>query len=138
MSPLRQSASSSASDDDQRYAGMDEKKRKRMISNRESARRSRMKKQKLLQDLTGEVSRLQAANKNIVSKIDETTERYAICAAQNNVLRAQAMELTDRLRYLNDVIDSTGLAADVADPLLKPLQNPCPMQPIASSGLFKF
>ncbi|XP_049389097.1 bZIP transcription factor 53-like [Solanum stenotomum] len=138
MSPLRQSASSSASDDDQRYAGMDEKKRKRMISNRESARRSRMKKQKLLQDLTGEVNRLQSANKNIVSKIDETTERYAICAAQNNVLRAQAMELTDRLRYLNDVIDSTGLAAGVADPLLKPLQNPCPMQPIASSGLFKF
>lgn len=138
MSALRQSASSSASEDDQRYAGMDEKKRKRMISNRESARRSRMKKQKLLQDLTGEVSRLQATNKNIVAKIEETTERYSIYAAQNNVLRAQAMELTDRLRYLNDVIDSTGLATDVADPLLKPLQNPCPMQPIASSGLFKF
>lgn len=138
MTALRQSASSSASEDDQRYAGMDEKKRKRMISNRESARRSRMKKQKLLQDLTGEVSRLQAANKTIVTKIDETTERYAICAAQNNVLKAQGMELTDRLRYLNDVINSTGLADDVADPLLKPLQTPCTMQPIASSGLFKF
>lgn len=135
MSALRQSASSSASEDDQRYAGMDEKKRKRMISNRESARRSRMKKQKLLQDLTGEVSRLQAANKNIATKIEETTERYAICAAQNNVLRAQTMELADRLRYLNDVLNSTGLAAD---PLLKPLQTPCPMQPIASSGLFNF
>ncbi|CAN4110965.1 unnamed protein product [Withania somnifera] len=138
MSALRQSASSSASEDDQRYAGMDEKKRKRMISNRESARRSRMKKQKLLQDLTAEVSRLQAANKNIITKIDETNERYAIFVAQNNVLKAQVMELTDRLRYLNDVINSTGLADDVADPLLKPLQTPCPMQPIASSGLFKF
>ncbi|MCD7446502.1 hypothetical protein HAX54_007817 [Datura stramonium] len=138
MSALRQSASSSASEDDQRYAGMDEKKRKRMISNRESARRSRMKKQKLLQDLTGEVSRLQAANKSIATKIEETAERYAICAAHNNVLRAQTMELTDRLRYLNDVLTSSGLAADVADPLLKPLQTPCPMQPIASSGFFKF
>nr|XP_009799077.1 PREDICTED: ocs element-binding factor 1-like [Nicotiana sylvestris] len=79
-------------------------KRKRMISNRESARRSRMKKQNLVQELTKEVSKLQAANRTIVAKIEETTERLTFCTAQNNVLRAQEIE-----KYLNDLINYSGL-----------------------------
>ncbi|OIT39265.1 bzip transcription factor 11 [Nicotiana attenuata] len=80
-----------------------------MISNRESARRSRMKKQNLVQELTKEVSKLQAANRTIVAKIEETTERLTFCTAQNNVLREQEIELTDRLKSLNDFINHSGL-----------------------------
>ncbi|OIT32581.1 bzip transcription factor 11 [Nicotiana attenuata] len=80
-----------------------------MISIRESARRSRMKKQKLVQELTKEVSKLQAANRTIVAKIEETTKRLTFCTAQNNVLRAQEIELTDRLKSLNDLINHSGL-----------------------------
>ncbi|XP_009779504.2 bZIP transcription factor 53-like [Nicotiana tabacum] len=142
MSALRQSGSSSASEGDQRYACMDEKKRKRMISNRESARRSRMRKQNLVQELTKEVSKLQAANRTIVAKIEETTERLTFCTAQNNVLRAQEIELTDWLKSLNDLINHSGLVTDVtnvADCLLKPWQITCSMQQIsASSGLFQY
>uniref|UniRef100_I1JQS0 BZIP domain-containing protein n=1 Tax=Glycine max TaxID=3847 RepID=I1JQS0_SOYBN len=49
---------------------IDERKRKRMLSNRESARRSRMRKQKQLEDLTDEVSRLQSANKKLAENIE--------------------------------------------------------------------
>lgn len=80
-----------------------------MISNRESARRSRMKKQNLVQELTKEVSKLQAANRTIVAKIEETTERLTFCTAQNNVLRAHEIELTNRLKSLNDLINYSGL-----------------------------
>ncbi|KAL3538268.1 hypothetical protein ACH5RR_001634 [Cinchona calisaya] len=131
-----------SSESDQRYAMMDEKKRKRMISNRESARRSRMRKQNQLQDLTDEIGRLQVANDGIVGKIDEITKKYMIYAAQNNVLRAQVVELSERFESLNDVIKNCEMAAgdvnQLPDPLLRPWQLSCSMQPIpASSGLFK-
>lgn len=132
-----------SSESDQRYAMMDEKKRKRMISNRESARRSRMKKQKQMQDLTDEISRLEVANNNVVSKIDEITEKYTVCGAENNVLRAQAMELTERLRLLSSVIKKREMDVNgnqLPNLLLKPRQISCSMQqPFpASSGLFRF
>lgn len=100
-----------------------------------------MRKQKQLQDLTDEMGRLQVANNSVVGKIDEITEKYMNYAAQNNVLRAQVLELTERLRSLNDMIKNCkmdGDAKQLPDPLLKPWQFSCSMQPIpASSGLFQ-
>ena len=137
---------SSASDEDPRYAMMDEKKRKRMLSNRESARRSRMKKQKLGEDLINEISRLQNSNKELVQKIDFTTQGYQNFAAENNVLMAQKMELVDRLNSLNFLLENLqgayGVPLDIPeipDPLLKPWILPCPLQLIpASSDMFQF
>lgn len=127
---------------DLKYAMMDEKKRKRMISNKESAKRSRIKKQKLVQDLTFEASKLQVANNGIVDKIDAATKGYMMYKAENNVLRAQAVELSERLKYLNDVIANSGIPTDIVDmpdPSMRPWQFPCPMQPIAaSSGMLRF
>ncbi|PON72394.1 Basic-leucine zipper transcription factor [Trema orientale] len=120
---------------------IDERKRKRMLSNRESARRSRMRKQKQLEDLTGEVSRLQIAITQIQQSINAKEQAYMQVESTNNVMRAQAMELTDRLRSLNSVLqiveDVSGLAVDIPeipDPLLKPWQLAYPIQPIAASA----
>ncbi|XP_019168656.1 PREDICTED: bZIP transcription factor 53-like [Ipomoea nil] len=143
MSGTRQSWSSSGSENDQRYAGIDEKKRKRMISNRESARRSRMKKQKRVEELTLEVGRLQAANSAIVGRIDDISKKYEVMAIEKSVLKAQEVELSERLKYLNDVMKNTGVGDSgnaAADPLMTPWQILFPkLLPIpASSGLFKF
>lgn len=141
-----QKQTSSGSDSDPRYANVDERKRKRMISNRESARRSRMRKQKQMEDLVNDTSQLESANTMLRQNIDAAKQRYIEIESANNVLRAQAMELTDRLRSLNSVLqiwgEVSGLSVEIPeipDPLMKPWQLPCPVQPImASADLLQF
>ncbi|ESW35169.1 hypothetical protein PHAVU_001G212800 [Phaseolus vulgaris] len=142
MASIQRSATSSGSE-----AGdlqIDERKRKRMLSNRESARRSRMRKQKQLEDLTDEVSRLQGANKKLVENIKAKEEACAETEAGNSILRVQTMELTERLRFLNSILEIAeevgGLSVeipDIPDPLLKPWQIPHPTQAImATANMF--
>ncbi|GAB4830575.1 bZIP transcription factor 53 [Ancistrocladus abbreviatus] len=133
---MQQRQVSSGSEEDPRYANMDERKRKRMISNRESARRSRMRKQQHLDDLVKEVTKLQSENAKLMKSINESTQYYIGVESENNVLRAQVMELTDRLRSLNSVLqiveEVSGLAMDIPeipDALLEPWQLPCPVPP---------
>ncbi|EOX95259.1 Basic-leucine zipper domain - like 1 [Theobroma cacao] len=139
MAPLQRPASY-GSDSDPRYANVDERKRKRMLSNRESARRSRMRKQKQLEDLVSEASTLQKDNSQLSENINVTAQRYIEMASANNVLRAQAMELTDRLRSLNSVLhiveEVNGFDVEIPEipnPLLEPWRLPCPIQPIMAS-----
>lgn len=82
---------------------MDERKRKRMLSNRESARRSRMRKQKHLDDLTAQVSNLRKTNSQLLNSINITSQQYLKVEADNSVLRAQMSELSNRLESLNEI-----------------------------------
>ncbi|XWS46562.1 hypothetical protein CRYUN_Cryun14cG0078500 [Craigia yunnanensis] len=119
-----QRPASSGSDSDPRYANIDERKRKRMLSNRESARKE---------------------NSQLSEGINVSTQRYIVMESANNVLRDQAMELTERLRSLNSVLhiveEVSGYAVEIPeipDPLLKPWQLPCLVQPImASADMFE-
>ncbi|XP_073158443.1 bZIP transcription factor 53-like [Henckelia pumila] len=115
----------------------EERKRKRKLSNRESARRSRMKKQQHLDELLAQERQMKEENKKLSQMIDDASQLYLNFASGNNVLRAQVSELTDRLRSLNSVIhiasEVSGLAfdiQDVPDTFLEPWQLPCPVQPI--------
>ncbi|KAK4778624.1 hypothetical protein SAY86_006152 [Trapa natans] len=103
-SPQRPASSGSGSDMGPGNVGIDERKRKRMESNRLSAQRSRMKKQKLMEDLIGQVTELQKANVGLVENINSTMQHYVEMESRNNVLKAQMMELTDRLRSLNSFL----------------------------------
>lgn len=115
------------------------------MSNRESARRSRMKKQQRMDELIGEVGQIKEDNKKLGEMIDSTSHLYLNVASNNNVLRAQVAELTERLRSLNSVLeiasDVSGLALDIPeipDTLHEPWQLPCPIQPVpASLDMFK-
>ncbi|KAK6938858.1 Basic-leucine zipper domain [Dillenia turbinata] len=84
---------------------MDQRKRKRMQSNRESARRSRMRKQRHLDDLTAQVARLRNENNQILTTINITTQHYLTVEAENSVLRAQKAELSNRLDSLNEILN---------------------------------
>ncbi|KFK41975.1 hypothetical protein AALP_AA2G196000 [Arabis alpina] len=84
---------------------IDERKRKRKQSNRESARRSRMRKQKHLDDLTVQVNHLRKENSQIVAGIAVTSQHYAAIEAENSVLRAQLLELNHRFNSLTEIVD---------------------------------
>lgn len=94
----------SGSEEDPR-AAMDQRKRKRMISNRESARRSRMRKQKHLDDLISQADELRKENQRIETDTNVKTQDYLRVASENSILRAQADELTHRLQSLNEIIE---------------------------------
>ncbi|KAK4361498.1 hypothetical protein RND71_020450 [Anisodus tanguticus] len=89
---------------------MDQRKRKRMISNRESARKSRMRKQKHCDDLMAQVNQLKEENNQIVTNINTVTQLFLNVEAENSILRAQMAELNHRLQSLNEIINSMNSA----------------------------
>ncbi|GLU00468.1 hypothetical protein SLE2022_178360 [Rubroshorea leprosula] len=97
--------SSSSSEEDLQQV-MDQRKRRRMQSNRESAPRSRMRKQKHLDDLIAQVSGLTRENNQIRTSVNIiTSQLYLNLEAENSVLRAQMVELNTRLQSLNEITD---------------------------------
>ncbi|KAG2696244.1 hypothetical protein I3760_07G049200 [Carya illinoinensis] len=84
---------------------MDTRKRKRMLSNRESARRSRQRKQKHLDDLMAQVRQLTTENHQILTSMNMTSQVYLNIEAENSILRAQMAELGQRLESLNEIVN---------------------------------
>ncbi|XP_061356311.1 bZIP transcription factor 11-like [Gastrolobium bilobum] len=84
---------------------MDQRKRKRKESNRESAKRSRMRKQKHFDDLNTQVDLLRKENSEILTSVNITTQHCIGVEAENCILRTQMAELSQRLQSLNDIIN---------------------------------
>ncbi|KAJ6816538.1 uncharacterized protein M6B38_273110 [Iris pallida] len=140
------SRSRSPSEEDPELA-MDQRKRKRMLSNRESARRSRMRKQQRLDELLAQAAQLKEENVRIAMQLGVMTQQLLAVGGDNAVLRTQVAELTERLRSLSSVLrfveEFSGMAVDIPempDPLLRPWQLPCPALPpiMASADMFQF
>ncbi|RDY09443.1 bZIP transcription factor 44, partial [Mucuna pruriens] len=83
---------------------MEERKRKRMQSNRESARRSRMRKQQHVEGLSGQLEELKREKEEMREKIGMTREVYLKVEAENAILRAQMAELSNRLQSMEEII----------------------------------
>ncbi|KAK7247142.1 hypothetical protein RIF29_42019 [Crotalaria pallida] len=103
-SSLQNSGSGSEGDHQQHHNIMDQRKRKRMLSNRESARRSRMKKQQHLDGLIAQADQLNKENSQIRTSVEMTTQLYLNIEAENAIIRAQVDELSNRLQSLNEII----------------------------------
>ncbi|CAL0320875.1 unnamed protein product [Lupinus luteus] len=145
MASIQRSAASSGSEGGD-PALIDDRKRKRMLSNRESARRSRMRKQKVLQDLTEEVYQLQTSNMEITQSIKTKEDSYLKMESANNILRAQTMELSDRLHSLNSIIEMAEKVngngsfnvfpiemPQISDPFMNPWPLYYPFHPLMAS-----
>lgn len=119
---------------------MDQRKRKRMISNRESARRSRLRKQKHLDDLMAQVAQLRKQNNEILTGLKVTTQHYMNVESENTILRAQAAELSHRLQSLIEIVGFLGAGNDGFSPD-EPANGMCGFPPddgTAGAGLAGF
>ncbi|KAL8231204.1 hypothetical protein R6Q57_000982 [Mikania cordata] len=103
-STMNTNTSSSGSDNCEtnrwKYNPTDERLRKRLISNRESAKRSRERKQKHLQDLTNKVTRYETGNQELVNRLRFVNRNGQMVQQDNQRLKLESMRLQQRLYTL--------------------------------------
>lgn len=83
---------------------VDEKKRRRMISNRESARRSRMRKQKQLENLRNQVSRLRTENRELNNKLRFILHHFQRVRTDNGRIRSEFSVLQRKLADIRQIM----------------------------------
>ncbi|TXG56726.1 hypothetical protein EZV62_018039 [Acer yangbiense] len=99
-SSLSNNSSTSDEAEEQQLRIIDERKQRRMISNRESARRSRMRKQKHLDELWSQVVRLRTENHNLIDKLNHASECHDRVLQENVRLKEEASDLRQMLTEL--------------------------------------
>ncbi|CAA7047478.1 unnamed protein product [Microthlaspi erraticum] len=72
---------------------INERKQRRMISNRESARRSRMRKQRHLDELWSQVMWLRIENHQLLDKLNNLSESHEKVLQENSQLKEETSEL---------------------------------------------
>ncbi|CAH9088771.1 unnamed protein product [Cuscuta epithymum] len=95
-------SSNSTSDEaeEQQLSLIIERKQRRMISNRESARRSRMRKQKHLDELWSQVVWLRNENHQLLEKLNQLSDRHDQSLQENAQLKQETSELRDMVAEL--------------------------------------
>ncbi|RZS23781.1 hypothetical protein BHM03_00056759 [Ensete ventricosum] len=133
----------SAAQSRQSLMAVNERTQKRKLSNRESAKRSRMRKQQHLQELTGDETRLKLENGQILERVERLAQGHQWLESENAVLKAEVAELAETLRSLESVLcyaeEFNGVATDSVEPsdhLLRRWQPPCVMASAADAMLF--
>lgn len=132
------------SDDDDLEVGPSEqstdpsdlKRMRRMISNRESARRSRRRKQAHLTDLELQVAQLRVENSSLFKRFTEISHKYNEAAVDNRVLKSDVEALRAKVKMAEDMVSRASAVAAIAHPL----QNASQVQSTVSlqypGGLF--
>ncbi|PSR88216.1 Basic leucine zipper like [Actinidia chinensis var. chinensis] len=100
FTPCLSNNSTSDEAEEQQLNIIDERKQRRMISNRESARRSRMRKQKHLDELWAQVVRLRNENHNLIDKLNNVSESHDRVVQENSRLKEEASDLRQMLTDL--------------------------------------
>lgn len=92
-------SSNSTSDEaeEKQLSLINERKQRRMISNRESARRSRMRKQRHLDELWSQVVWLRNENHQLIDKLSHVSECHDRVLQENAQLKEEASELRQML-----------------------------------------
>ncbi|KAL4638373.1 hypothetical protein ACB092_03G141500 [Castanea dentata] len=97
---LSNNSTSDEADEEHQLSIIDERKQRRMISNRESARRSRMRKQKHLDELWSQVLRLRTENHTLIDKLNRVTESHEQVLQENARLKEEVVDLRQMLTEL--------------------------------------
>ncbi|KAL5712428.1 hypothetical protein ACHQM5_014603 [Ranunculus cassubicifolius] len=89
----------------------DVKRVRRMLSNRESARRSRKRKQAHLTELETQVSQLRVENSSLLKRLTDINQKYTEAAVDNRVLKADVETLRAKVKMAEETVKRvTGLS----------------------------
>ncbi|XP_059302792.1 light-inducible protein CPRF2-like [Lycium ferocissimum] len=88
----------------------DVKRVRRMLSNRESARRSRRRKQAHLTELETQVSKVRGENSSLLKRLTDISQKYNEAAVDNRVLKADVETLRAKVKMAEETVKRvTGL-----------------------------
>lgn len=88
----------------------DVKRVRRMLSNRESARRSRRRKQAHLTELETQVSQVRVENSSLLKRFTDISQKYNEAAVDNRVLKADVETLRAKVKMAEETVKRvTGL-----------------------------
>ncbi|XAR57689.1 hypothetical protein NMG60_11025931 [Bertholletia excelsa] len=113
----------------------DERKRRRMLSNRESARRSRMRKQKHLENLRMQVNRLRVGNRELTNRLRVVLQQGHLMVNDNQLLQAETAMLREKLRTAQELLVRKLQAQRQLFPPVAPAW-PCNVPPSAFDGQY--
>ncbi|KAI3937356.1 hypothetical protein MKW98_001927 [Papaver atlanticum] len=89
----------------------DVKRVRRMLSNRESARRSRRRKQAHLSELEGQVAQLRLENSSLLKRLTDINHKYTEAAVDNRVLKADVETVRAKVKMAEETVKRmTGLS----------------------------
>ncbi|KAG5028976.1 hypothetical protein JHK87_012490 [Glycine soja] len=83
---------------------MDERKRRRMISNRESARRSRMRKQRHLENLRNQLNKCRVENRELGNRLQFFLHHLNRLRTENEWLRSERTLLRQKVANLTQIL----------------------------------
>ncbi|KAL1534228.1 hypothetical protein AAHA92_30435 [Salvia divinorum] len=87
----------------------EERRLRRMISNRESARRSRWRKKKRQEDLASEADRLRLENRELENRLSALANQCHVVQRDSNRLLSESVFLQHRLAGLHEILAPTML-----------------------------
>ncbi|XP_057799187.1 basic leucine zipper 9 [Salvia miltiorrhiza] len=102
----------------------DTKRIKRMVSNRESARRSRRRKQAHLSDLEEQVEQLRGENASLFQQMANASNQYKNAATNNRVLKSDVGALRAKVKLAEDLLARGSLTSSLTHLLHNYLNAP--------------
>ncbi|KAG6433195.1 hypothetical protein SASPL_104803 [Salvia splendens] len=103
---------------------IDVKRIKRMVSNRESARRSRRRKQEHLADLEQQVEQLRGDSATLFKQLADATQQFKDSTTNNRVLRSDVEALRAKVKLAEDMVARGSLTPSLSHVLQNYLTTP--------------
>ncbi|XP_044952740.1 bZIP transcription factor RISBZ4-like isoform X2 [Hordeum vulgare subsp. vulgare] len=104
----------------------DVKRMRRMVSNRESARRSRKRKQAHLVELETQVDQLRGDNASIFKQLTDANQQFTTAVTDNRILKSDVEALRVKVKLAEDMVARGALSCGLGHLGLSPAAlNPC-------------
>lgn len=105
----------------------DTKRQRRMVSNRESARRSRKRKQAHLVDLELQVDQLRGENASLYKQLTDANQQFTESVTDNRILKSDVEALRVKVKMAEDLVTRGSLTSGLDRFLQSTITSPSPL-----------